>query len=46
VAGTSTILINQAGQGLIFRKRSLSRNEVFSLEKDMVNKCHVQVKSG
>jgi hypothetical protein len=46
MAGTSIILINQAGRELIFLKRGLSRDEVFSMGKDMVKKCHAWRESG
>jgi hypothetical protein len=46
VAGTSIILITQARQELIFLKRGLAGDEVFSIGKDMVKKCHVWAKNG
>jgi hypothetical protein len=46
VAGTSIILITRAGQELIFLKRGLSRDEVFSIGKDMVKKYHAWAKNG
>jgi hypothetical protein len=46
VAGTSIILITQAGQELIFLNHGLSRDEVFSRGKYLVKKCHIWSKNG
>jgi hypothetical protein len=46
VAGTSIILIIQARQELIFLKSGLAGDEVFSIGKEMVKKCHVLPKNG